>query len=63
MKTFILRDAEQGYFRGLMDEEDVVWTRQQGRALRFTDKGMAELTQVGYCPNTDVVRLVPRKDA
>ena len=55
--TWVLRDAEMGYFRGLLDGEDVVWTQEQARAMRFRDRDMAELAMVGHAPNADVVKL------
>jgi hypothetical protein len=55
--TWVLKDHEHGYFRGTLDDEDVVWTQQQGRALRFRDKDSAELAMVGFCPNASLVKL------
>lgn len=55
--SYILR-GPQGYFRGTLDGEDVVWTWEQSRALRFRDRDMAELAMVGHCPEAEVVRLV-----
>ena len=57
--TWVLKDPSCGYFRGLLDE-DVVWTWEQKRALRFRDRGLADLAMVGHCPNADVVRLRKR---
>lgn len=57
MSVYVLRDYDHGYFRGLMNEEDVVWTQVQSRAIRFRDRDMAELAQVGHCPCATVVRL------
>lgn len=60
MSTYVLRDPARGYFRGLIDGEDVVWTWEQRRALRFRDRDTAELAMVGHCPDADVVRLKKR---
>lgn len=62
--SYVLKDYDQGYFRGLFpDSEDVVWTQEQSRALRFRDRDLAELAQVGHCPNAEVVKLVPKRKA
>lgn len=58
--SYILRDSAFGYFRGLIDGEDVVWTQDQARALRFRSKDEAELAMVGHCPNANVVKLRPK---
>lgn len=60
MKTYVLRDRARGYFRGLFQGEDVVWTWEQSRALRFRDRDMAELAMVGHAPDATVVRLTKR---
>lgn len=57
MSIYVLKDYDHGYFRGLIDGEDVVWTQEQRRALRFRDRDTAELAMVGHCPNASVVRL------
>ncbi len=58
--TYILRDHACGYFRGLLDD-DVVFTWEQKRAIRFKTRDLAELAMVGHCPNADIVRLRPKK--
>ncbi len=61
MSTYVLRDHGQGYFRGLFNGEDVVWTWEQSRAMRFRDRDLAELAQVGHAPNASVVRLTKKR--
>jgi len=48
MSVYVLRDPEHGYFRGLMDDEDVVWTQRQARALRFRNRDLAVLAIIGH---------------
>lgn len=55
--SYVLRDHDQGYFRGLLNGEDVVWTQERSRALRFRSREMAELAMVGHAPNAEVVKL------
>lgn len=61
VSVYVLKDANQGYFRGLLHGEDVVWTHEQERAMRFRDRDMAELAMVGHCPNATVVALKKKR--
>ncbi len=59
--SYILKDHACGYFRGLMDGEDVVWTQEQSRAMRFASRDLADLAMVGHAPNADVIKLRSKK--
>ena len=60
MALYIVRlgsfDGDGAYFRGTLDGEDVVSSFSQSHALRFRDKGMAELAAI-MVGDARVVRL------